>query len=51
MKVSMEDPDFRKWLGTTIGVICQEAVDVTEDAGESMKKVMSAIGDGLKGKT
>ena len=51
MTVSLDDEDFKQWLGKTIGVICQETVDLSGDVGDSMKNVMSAIGAGVKGKT
>ena len=51
MTVSLDDEDFKEWLGKTIGVICQETVDLSGDVGDSMKNVMSAIGAGVKGKT
>ena len=47
----MDDPDFKQWLGETIGIICQETVDLSGDIGDSMKNVMSAVGNGVKGET
>ena len=50
MRVSMDDPDFKEWLGTTIGTITNEAIDLSGDVGDSVKNVLTAIGNGVKGK-
>ena len=50
MRVSMDDPDFKEWLGRTIGTITNEAIDLSGDAGDSVKNVLTAIGNGVKGK-
>ena len=50
MRVSMDDPDFKEWLGRTIGTITNEAIDLSGDVGDSVKNVLTAIGNGVKGK-
>lgn len=51
MRVSLDDPDFKEWLGQTIGTITNQAVDLTGDVGDSVSKVLAAIGAGVKGES